>query len=219
MATSFTFGPYRLDTDAAILFHENKPLPLGKRAVALLAALLDRPDTPISKELLIAAAWPAQAIEDSNLTVQIAAIRRTLGTVANGAGWIETLPRRGYRFVGPPVAVGGNGAPRALALPDGPSIAVLPFANLSGNAVQDYFVDGIVDDIITGLSRINWLFVVARASTAIYRGRPVDIRQVSHDLGVRYVLRGKRTQPRRPTSRHLPTHRCVDRRAHLGGSV
>jgi len=77
------------------------------------------------------------------------------------------------------------------AIGDGkPTIAVLPFQNISGEPDQDYFVDGIVEDIITSLSRFKWLFVAARNSTFVYKGRPVDIRQVSRELGVRYVLEG-----------------------------
>ena len=77
-----------------------------------------------------------------------------------------------------------------LALPDKPSIAVLPFQNMSGDPEQEYFVDGTVEDIITGLSRIKWLFVIARNSSFVYKGRAVDIRQVGRELGVRYVLEG-----------------------------
>src|SRR5258707_393111 len=77
-----------------------------------------------------------------------------------------------------------------LCLPDRPSIAVLPFVNISGDPEQDYFADGMVDDIITGLSRIKWLFVIARNSSFSYKGRPVDVKQIGRDLGVRYVLEG-----------------------------
>ena len=82
MATILAFGPFRLDADAAILFRGNEPTPLGQRAVALLALLLERAGAPVSKEALIEAAWPAQAIEDSNLTVQIAAVRRVFEDLA-----------------------------------------------------------------------------------------------------------------------------------------
>jgi TolB-like protein/DNA-binding SARP family transcriptional activator len=193
MATILEFGPFRLDADAGILFHGAEPTPLGQRAVVLLALLVRRAGAPVSKEALIEAAWPTQTIEDSNLTVQIAAARRTLEDLTGDPRWIETLPRRGYRYVGPAVhqdrAAAGSEAP-ALTLPDRPSVAVLPFANLSGDAEQDYFADGMVDDIITGLSRINWLFVIARNSTFIYKGRAVDVKQVGRELGVRYVLEG-----------------------------
>jgi adenylate cyclase len=80
--------------------------------------------------------------------------------------------------------------PSALALPDKPSIAVLPFQNMSGDPEQEYFVDGMVEDIITGLSRIKWLFVIARNSTFVYKGRAIDVKQVGRELGVRYVLEG-----------------------------
>lgn len=192
MAAILEFGPFRLDADAGILFHGAEPTPLGRRAVLLLALLVQRAGTPVSKDALIEAAWPSQTIEDSNLTVQIAAVRRTLADASAEARWIETLPRRGYRYVGPAVTASDadrSSAP-SLTLPDRPSIAVLPFANLGGDAEQDYFADGMVDDIITGLSRINWLFVIARNSTFTYKGRAVDVKQVGRELGVRYVLEG-----------------------------
>src|SRR5215468_8082009 len=97
------FGPFRLDAEAEILFRGSEPLPVGKRAVALLRILIERAGAPVSKDALIDAAWSGLAVEESNLTVQIAALRRALGEVPGGAGWIATLPRRGYRFVGPGV--------------------------------------------------------------------------------------------------------------------
>lgn len=192
MAAILEFGPFRLDADAGILFRGAEPTPLGRRAVLLLALLVQRAGMPVSKDALIEAAWPAQAIEDSNLTVQIAAVRRTLADASAEAQWIETLPRRGYRYVGPAVTASDKDRSSApsLTLPDRPSIAVLPFANLGSDAEQDYFADGMVDDIITGLSRINWLFVIARNSTFTYKGQAVDVKQVGRELGVRYVLEG-----------------------------
>lgn len=192
MAAILEFGPFRLDADAGILFREAEPTPLGRRAVLLLALLVQRAGMPVSKDALVEAAWPAQTIEDSNLTVQIAAVRRTLADASGETQWIETLPRRGYRYVGPTVTASDpdRSSSPSLTLPDRPSIAVLPFANLGGDAEQDYFADGMVDDIITGLSRINWLFVIARNSTLTYKGRAVDLKQVGRELGVRYVLEG-----------------------------
>ncbi|SFJ87026.1 TolB amino-terminal domain-containing protein [Bosea sp. OK403] len=196
MARTLVFGPFKLDAVSGILFQGTEPTSLGQRAVALLAQLVERAGAPVSKEDLVAAAWPGQAIDDSNLTVQIAAVRRILDERAGGAGWIETLPRRGYRYVGPEAVADGSDlaivapAPAGLTLPDKPSVAVLPFSNLSGDSEQDYFADGMVDDIVTGLARINWLFVIARNSTLIYRGRAVDVKQVGRELGVRYVLEG-----------------------------
>lgn len=196
MGTIRSFGPFRLDMVTQILFCGDEPTTLGQRAVELLSLLLEYAGKPVSKDALIEAAWPGLAIADSNLTVQIAAMRRVFKEAADAAGWIETLPRRGYRYVGPEVSVGKwlNDAvvqiSAPLALPDKPSIAILPFTNLSGDPEQEYFADGIVDDIISGLSRIKWLFIIARNSSFSYKGKAVDVKQIGRDLGVRYVLAG-----------------------------
>jgi TolB-like protein/tetratricopeptide (TPR) repeat protein len=197
MAAIHAFGPFRLDAEAEILFKGTEPVPLGRRAVVLLHALVVRQGAPLSKDDLISAAWPGLAVEESNLSVQIAALRRVLGEEPGGDSWIETLPRRGYRFVGPVVQEDKPRAPTpplegapALALPDKPSIAILPFQNMSGDPEQEYFVDGMVEDIITALSRMRWLFVIARNSSFTYKGRAVDVKQVGRELGVRYVLEG-----------------------------
>ena len=192
----YEFGPYRLDSGSGILFRGSNPTELGQRAVTLLRVLLERAGEPVSKNALIEAAWPGLAIEDSNLTVQIAALRRVLEADSAGAAWIDTLPRRGYRYVGPPVVARDHPATEsehtkpALALPDKPSVAVLPFVNLSGDREQDYFADGMVEDVIAGLSRIKWLFVVARSSSFTYKGAAVDVKRVGRELGVRYLLQG-----------------------------
>jgi TolB-like protein/Tfp pilus assembly protein PilF len=192
----YEFGEFRLDADAGILFRGTEPTILGQRAVPLLRLLLDRAGAPVSKDALVETAWPGLAIADSSLTVQIAALRRVLGEAVSGESWIETLPRRGYRYVGPAITMRNFPAEAipqpmpALALPRKPSVAVLPFSNLSGDPEQGYFADGVVDDIITGLSRIKWLFVIARNSSFTYRGRAVDVKQVGRELGVRYVLEG-----------------------------
>src|SRR5262245_57739209 len=196
MPTVRTFGPFRLDATAEILFRGAEPVALGHRAVALLRVLAEQAGKPVSKETLIQAAWPGLAVEDSNLTVQIAALRRVLGAEPGGETWIETLPRRGYRFIGPAVAAGAGSAQlvatsnASLTPPDIASIAVLPFQNLSGDPEQDYFADGIVEEIITALSRFRHLFVIARNSTFSYKGRAVDVKEVGRALGVRYVLEG-----------------------------
>ena len=195
MATIYEFGPFRLDADAEILFRGAEPIVLGRRAVALLRLLLERAGAPVSKDALIEAAWPGLAVEDSNLTVQIAALRRAFDDTGGGAGWIETMSRRGYRYIGPAVATSNLPAetiPQTSppALPNRPSVAVLPFSNLSGDPEQEYFADGMVEDIIAGLSRIKWLFVVARNSSFTYKGMAVDVKRVGRELGVRYLLQG-----------------------------
>src|ERR1041385_7294774 len=99
----YEFGEFRLDADTGILFRGIEPTMLGQRAVPLLRLLLDRAGAPVSKDALVEAAWPGLAIADSSLTVQIAALRRVLGEAVSGESWIETLPRRGYRYVGPAI--------------------------------------------------------------------------------------------------------------------
>jgi TolB-like protein len=193
MATIHTFGPFRLDADAGMLFRGSEPVSLGGRAVTLLRHLVEQAGTPVSKEALMEAVWPGLAVEESNLTVQIAALRRTLAEIGGSTSWIETLPRRGYRYVGPPITSGPDAnlpASSASAVPDKPSLAVLPLSNLSGNPAQDYFSDGITEDIIAELSRFRSLLVVARHSSFIYRGPSTDIRRVGRELGVRYVVEG-----------------------------
>jgi TolB-like protein/tetratricopeptide (TPR) repeat protein len=192
----YRFGPFRLDPEAGILYRGAEPTMLGQRAVALLRLLLENAGVPVSKDALVEAGWGGLAVADNNLTVQIAALRRVLAEAANAESWIETLPRRGYRYVGPALATNVPDASTAAqaasapTLPDKPSVAVLPFSNLSGDPQQEYFADGMVDDIITGLARIKWLFVIARNSTFTYKDRAVDVRQVGRELGVRYVLEG-----------------------------
>ena len=191
-----SLGPFRLDTEGGLLLHGTEPVPLGQRAVALLRVLVEQPGALVSKEALIEAAWPRQIVEDGNLSVQISRLRRALGGAPGGDRWIETMARRGYRFIGPVAAASPAEAAPVWALNAGlsplnkPSIAVLPFQNMSGDPEQEYFVDGTVEEIITALSRIRWLFVLARNSSFTYKGQAVDVRQVGHELGVRYVLEG-----------------------------
>lgn len=175
------------------LLEDGTPVPLGYRAVRLLAALLNQPGEVLAKATLVDAVWEGAAVEESNLSVQIAALRKSLGRQSTGEEWITTVPRVGYRFTGP-VRVAedpgsGHTAPPSQP-PTKPSIAVLPFANLAGDKAQDYFADGIVDELITGLSRIRWLSVIARNSSFTYKERMIDVREIGRELGVRYILEG-----------------------------
>ncbi len=146
---------------------------------------------------LIAAVWDGRIVSDSALTTAINAARTALGDSGETQRLIKTLPRKGFRFVGEVRdAEGGRRQWRhracgtCLLLPDRPSIAVLPFSNMSGDAEQEYFADGIVEEMITALSRMRWLFVIARNSSFTYKGRSVDVKEVGRELGVRYVLQG-----------------------------
>jgi TolB-like protein/Tfp pilus assembly protein PilF len=209
MVRAYALGPFLLDTQSDLLWRGTQPMALGRRAIALLRALVERPGAVVSKDVLIEAAWSGQAVEESNLTVQIAALRRALGEEPGGDRWIETMPRRGYRFVGPVLtkeendatAAGAQVTPRSeaitessteplRALPDKPSIAVLPFANLSGDPEQEYFTDGMVEEIITALARIPWLFVIAASLSFTYKRQAVDVRRIGRELDVCYLLQG-----------------------------
>lgn len=183
------FGPFVLDSGAGTLLRKDVPIAIGYRALKLLAALVERPGEVLGKTELMDAAWPDTAVEEGNLTVQIALLRKLLGPAADGGQWIATVPRVGYRFTG---AAGRlDGAKRKpLPLPDKPSIAVLPFVNVSNDPEQESFADGLTEDLITDLSRISGLFVIARNSAFAYKGMAMDVRGIARDLGVRYLLEG-----------------------------
>jgi TolB-like protein len=177
------FGPFVFDRERMALWREGRPVAIGGRAAALLAALLDADGAAVSKSALLEAAWPGKVVEEGNLTAQIRALRRALGLGRGGTDWIATVERVGYRLLRP------EAAPRART-GGRPLVAVLPFANMSADPEQDHFADGIVDDIITALSRFKSFAVVARNSSFVYKGRAVDVREIAKDLGVRYVLEG-----------------------------
>lgn len=138
--------------------------------------------------------WPDVVVEENVIQVHVSALRKALSEEKGGQSYVVTVPGRGYRLMGiqqPVLGVASEAeAWRDPALPDRPSIAVLPFQNMSADPEQEYFTDGIVEDVITGLSRIRWLFVIARNSSFIYKGRAVDVKLVGRELGVRYVLEG-----------------------------
>jgi TolB-like protein/Flp pilus assembly protein TadD len=225
MAATHILGPFRLDAETDTLFRGGEPVSLGHRAVALLRVLVEQRGIPVSKDALMEAAWAGLTVEESNLAVQIAALRRVFGEEPGGENWIETLPRRGYRFVGP-ASTRDQGAVSAAsqaanspgssnpALPDRPSIAVLPFQNISADPEQEYFADGMADEIITALSRFPSLFVIARNSSFTYKGRAVDVKQVARELGVRYVLEGS---VRKAGNRVRFTGQLID--ATTGGNI
>lgn len=183
----FAFGPFVLDGSA--LSRHGAPLPVSYRGLLLLAAFVQKPGETLTKGELMEAAWPGLAVEESNLSVQIASLRKLLGATPDGGEWITTAPRLGYRFAGqaqPLAARTAEDAPPEAV----PSIAVLPFENLSADIEQQYFADGLAEDIITRLSRLRWLFVSARNSSFTFRGKALDVREVGAALGVRYVLNG-----------------------------
>ncbi|MDK1374551.1 MULTISPECIES: winged helix-turn-helix domain-containing tetratricopeptide repeat protein [unclassified Sinorhizobium] len=184
----FAFGPFVLDPGAGTLLRNDDPVAVGYRGLKLLAALVERPGEILAKAELMDAAWPGTAVEEGNLTVQIAQLRKLLGPAADGGEWISTVPRVGYRFIGVIEQLGS--ATKPLPLPSKPSIAVLPFVNFSNDPEQEFFVDGLSEDLITDLSRISGLFVIARNSAFAYKGKAMDVREIARDRGVRYLLEG-----------------------------
>lgn len=184
----FAFGPFVLDSGAGTLLRNDDPVAVGHRGLKLLAALVGRPGEILGKAELMDAAWPGTAVEEGNLTVQIAQLRKLLGPAEGGGEWISTVPRVGYRFTGAIAPHRVDRMPRPL--PDRPSIAVLPFVNVSSDPQQESFSDGLTEDLITDLSRMPGLFVIARNSVFAYKGRVADVRAIAEDLGVRYLLQG-----------------------------
>jgi TolB-like protein len=181
-----TFGPFEVDEGAQVVLRGGEPLAVGQRGVLLLAALLRRPGEVITKGELMDAAWGGAAVEESNLSVQVATLRKALGPAPNGGEWVVTVPRVGYRFVGAP----DRKAPGARSEWERRSIAVLPFENLSADPEQAFFADGLAEEIITMLSKLPGLLVIARNSSFAYRARSLDVRKVGEELDVRFLLAG-----------------------------
>ncbi|UEM07874.1 winged helix-turn-helix domain-containing tetratricopeptide repeat protein (plasmid) [Skermanella rosea] len=201
----FVFGDYLLDLDRRELSRGADAIAIGPQVFDLLVYLVRNRERVVSKDGLLDAVWGGRIVSESTLTSHINAVRKAIGDNGEEQRLIRTVARKGFRFVGDVREMrssDGFGASRtgtltsdeppahALALPDKPSIATLPFLNLSGDREQEYFADGIVEDIISALSRIGWLFVISRNSSFTYKGRSVDVKQVGRELGVRYVLEG-----------------------------
>jgi TolB-like protein/DNA-binding winged helix-turn-helix (wHTH) protein len=251
----FLFEGFRLDRRGGALSRRDEcgdlvPVAIGSRALDILGVVVERPGDLVSKDELIAAVWPGTVVEDSNLTVQISALRRVLDQGRSEGSCIQTIAGRGYRFVAavtrtkdeadtaapaiavdepdssgdpppsaPVVSVGRRDSARlrhrnwvvgiltTLAVigsllglawnhrwfgnPNPPrlSIVVLPFTNL-GDPDQQYFADGITEDLTTDLSRLSHMLVISRNTAFTFRNNPVDTKQISRELGVRYLLEG-----------------------------
>jgi TolB-like protein len=178
-----SFGPFLLDRHRRTLLREGHSVPVNARGVALLEALATADGAPVSREKLLEIGWPGLVVEDSNLTVQIAALRKTLGIAPDGTEWIATVPRVGYRLA----QVVGLEVPPPKRLP---TIGVLPFQDLSGEASQEYFADGIVDDLIAALSRFKSFAVIGRGASFAGKGLRGETTAVAATLGVDYLLQG-----------------------------
>lgn len=220
----FLFEDHVLDVDRRELRRGAQLITLEPQVFDLLVYLVLNRDRVVSKDDLIDGVWDGRIVSESTLTSRISAVRKAVGDSGKKQRLIRTFARKGLRFVGEvrEAQTSGDHVPvkltlptrsnetshvPALALPDKPSIVVLPFQNMSGDPEQEYFADGMVEDIITALSRMSWLFVIARNSSFTYKGRGVDLKQVGRELGVRYVLEGS---VRRAANRVRITGQLID---------
>lgn len=197
----YRFDRFSLDTALRELRDGGATVPLEPQVFDLLHFLIAARDRVVSKDEMLDAVWQGRIVSEATLSSRLNAARTAIGDSGAAQRLIRTLPRKGVRFVGAVQQAGHAPEPEPeaeRAAPPGfrpgaprfPSLAVLPFANLSGDAEQDYFADGMTEEIITALSRSSGLFVIARNSTFTYKGRSTDIRAVGRDLGVAYVLEG-----------------------------
>ncbi|CCE10319.1 conserved hypothetical protein [Bradyrhizobium sp. STM 3843] len=201
----FLFSDHVLDTDRRELWRSGAQIAVEPQVFDLLTYLIQNRDRVVSKDDLFAAVWAGRIVSDSTLATRINAARRAVGDSGEQQRLIRTVARKGVRFVGAVRlrAAAGHAAlspdqrpdgqlraARALASSKRPAIAVLPFVNMSGEPDQDYFSDGISEDIITALSKLRWFFVVARNSSFAYKGKSVHIKQIGDELGVGYVIEG-----------------------------
>src|SRR5215472_1653175 len=189
-----SLGRFWLDLGRRELLRDGRPVRIHRRALGILCALAEAKGEIVSKDELMARLWPDRIVEEGSLHVRVSALRKALDGHGGGHNLVATVPGRGYRLADqtnlrPPRAA-ENALPPQLPLPDKPSIAVMPFQNLGSDPDQEYFADGVVEEIITALSRIRWLFVIARNSSFTYKGKAVDVKRIGRELGVRYVLEG-----------------------------
>jgi DNA-binding winged helix-turn-helix (wHTH) protein len=192
----FIFADHLLDIDRRELRRGGERVALEPQVFDLLVYLLRNRERVVSKDDLLEAIWGGRIVSESTMTSRINAARKAVGDSGQAQRLIRTVPRKGIRFVGAvrerqtltalvdtPSEIATEPSRPAAALSRKPSIAVLPFANLGGDAEQKYFAEGVVDEIITALSRIPWLFVMARNSSFTYKGQAVDVKQVDRELG------------------------------------
>ncbi|WP_246709633.1 winged helix-turn-helix domain-containing protein [Bradyrhizobium sp. 6(2017)] len=196
----YLFEEYAFDTDRRELHRDADLVPVTPQVFDLLDYLIRNRERVVSKDELINAIWDGRSVSDAALTTRLNVARSTIGDSGEEQRLIRTLPRKGFRFVGSVREANeastalapsdDESSNRPLTVPERPSIAVLPFQNMSGDPEQEYFADGMVEEITTALSRFRWLFVIARNSSFTFKGRAIDIKEVGRKLGVRYVLEG-----------------------------
>jgi len=194
------FEDYTIDPERRELRRGETAVALQPQVFDLLLYLIGHRERVVTRDDLIAAVWGGRIVSDSTLTSRINAAREAVGDSGKDQRLIRTIPRKGFRFVAEvqeraddAAAAETAGSPRPQprdAAADRPSIAVLAFDNMSDDPEQDYFCDGISEDILTALSRVKWFFVIARNSSFAYKGHSVHLRQIAEELSVRYLVEG-----------------------------
>ena len=201
----FLFADHTLDTARRELRRGGTPIAVEPQVFDLLTYLVQNRERVVSKDDLFASVWGGRIVADSTLASRINAARKAIGDSGEEQKLIRTIARKGIRFVGEVQSRPEGGEPAQAAAPrdgsadsarpalpssDRPAIAVLPFVNMSGEVEQEYFSDGISEDIITALSKLRWFFVIARNSSFTYKGKSVHLKEIAEDLGVGYVVEG-----------------------------
>jgi TolB-like protein len=194
LARRFAFGPFLLDSARGTLTRDGAALAVGQRGLRILQALLEAGGEPVSKADLMRFAWPGLVVEDSNLSVQVTALRKLLDTPSSaGADLVVTVPRLGYRLAGTAAVEETQLAPLDHGPPEPggrPGIAVLPFAHAGDDPSQEYVADGVTEALITALTRFRWFKVTGRNASHVYKLRPADAGVAAAELGVRYLVEG-----------------------------
>ena len=186
----YAFDSYSVDAERRELRRGGHLVSLEPQIFDLLQYLIRNRERVVSRDDLISAVWNGRVVSESTLSSRISVLRGVIGDDGKDQRLVKTLPRKGFRFVGQVSERQPQPSLEGLALPDKPSIAVLPFLNLSDDVQQEYFADGIVEEITTALSRFSSIFVIARNSSFSYKGRSINVKQVGRELGVGYVLEG-----------------------------
>ncbi len=176
--TNPRFGPFEIDLEGRRLLKSGKAITLREQSFQVLAALMERPGEIVTREELRKRLWSSDTFVDFEVALNsaVSRLRDALGDSANSPSFIETIPKRGYRFVAP--------------IPKRPALAVMPFVNQTGDAKDEYFSDGLTDELIRGLSRIQGLRVTAGSVVFRFKGQRCDARQIGKELGVEAVLEG-----------------------------
>lgn len=209
----YRFGSFELDTGRFELRRDGEPVPIEPQVLALVVLLIENRDRVVTKDELIDNIWNGRVISEAAISGRIKKARQALGDDGKAQRYIRTVQRRGFRFVGDLAGeiAESPASPAPAVKPAGtfvrPGIAVLPFLNLSGDPEQEYFSDAITQDLITNLSKHRWLSVVARNASFAYKHKPVDLRELSRELGVSYVVEGS---VRRAGNRIRVTAQLVD---------